>query len=274
MNTVEAPDRATRIGRRLLVANAAIIVFSLAGTASLLYGPAPDWDYVTIASVLAIANIVSATLVSLLLMGRSQGAGSAVFLLALCLIVAGGLEYLSTITGFPFGHYEYTGALGPLVLDRVPLLIPLAWFMMLYPALQIGHLLRLGPVMLGLVCGALLTVWDLALDPAMTTGFAAWLWEYTGGYYDIPPQNFAAWFATAWIIGTLHAAWGPRWRPDRSRLPATLFLLQFAFAGALATLYGRPGALLMSVLALGALGILMRLRLGRLNARPVKRGVG
>ncbi|MFO8079570.1 MAG: carotenoid biosynthesis protein [Armatimonadota bacterium] len=266
MNSVEARVRIVVIARRLLIVNAAIIVFSLAGTASLLHGPAPDWDYETLASVLAIANIVSATLVSLLLMVRSQGAGSTILLIALCLVIAGGLEYLSTITGFPFGHYEYTGALGPLVFDRVPLLIPVAWFMMLYPALQIGQRLKLRAVTLGLLCGAMLTVWDLALDPAMTTGFAAWLWDYTGGYYDIPPQNFAAWFATAWIIGTLHAAWGPRWRADRSRLPAALFLLQFAFAGALAALHGRPGALLVSILALGALGLVIHRRLRRVDA--------
>lgn len=270
MSTPNAPDRVVRVARWLLIVNALLILFSLAGTASLLHGPAPDWDYETLASVLAIANIVSATLVSLLLMVRSQGTGSTALLLALCLVIAGGLEYLSTITGFPFGHYEYTGALGPLLLDRVPLLIPVAWFMMLYPALQIGHILRLGPLTLGLFCGAMLTIWDLALDPAMTTGFAAWLWEYTGGYYDIPPQNFAAWFATAWVIGTLHAAWGPRWRTDCSRLPAALFLLQFLFAGLLAALYGRPGALLVSILALGALGIVVCIRLRRVDARPTE----
>jgi len=254
-----------RLARWLLMANAAMIGFSLAGTASRLFAPGPDWDYATIASVMAIANITAAALASLLLLARSQGWASAVALLALCTVIAGGLEYLSTITGFPFGPYQYTGALGPLLLGRVPLLIPIAWFMMMYPALQMGHLLRLDPVRMGLFAGAMLTAWDLALDPAMTTGFAAWTWEHSGWYYDIPPQNFPAWFATAWVIGTVHAAWGPRWRADRSRLPALLFALQFLFAGILAALSARPGALVAGLAGLGSIALVVRGRLRRIG---------
>lgn len=254
-------DRLIRVVRWVLGANAALIVFSLAGTASRLYGPAPDLDYATIASVMAIATISLGSLVALLLMVRSQGWRSVLLLLALCAIIAGGLEYLSTITGFPFGQYHYTDALGPLLFDRVPLLIPIAWFMMMYPALQIGHRLRLGPVHLGLFAGAMLMVWDFALDPAMTTGFAAWVWDHTGWYYDIPPQNFPAWFATAWLIGSLHAACAPRWRADHSLLPALLFLLHFFFAGILAALYGRAGGLLAGVAGLGLLALAVRVRL-------------
>ncbi len=48
-------------------------------------------------------------------------------------IVSWGVEALGVATGFPFGHYSYTSALQPQALG-VPLLIPLAWFMMLGPA--------------------------------------------------------------------------------------------------------------------------------------------
>ena len=52
-------------------------------------------------AVVAIANITAASLAALLLMARSQDWASAVALLVLCTVIAGGLEYLSTITGFP-----------------------------------------------------------------------------------------------------------------------------------------------------------------------------
>jgi putative membrane protein len=58
------------------------------------------------------------------------------------LVVAGGIglaaEAVGVRTGFPFGHYEYTGTLGPEVLD-VPVVVPLAWVMMAYPCLLLGR---------------------------------------------------------------------------------------------------------------------------------------
>jgi len=259
-------DPLVRVAGRLLGLNVALIVFSLVGTAARLHGPAPEWDYETIASVMAIANIITASLVSLLLMVRSQGWRSVILLLALCTVIAGGLEYASTVTGFPFGRYHYTRALGPMLLGQVPALIPIAWFMMLYPALQMGHQLRLGPLGLGLAAGLVLMVWDLALDPAMTTGFAAWVWEDGGWYYGIPLQNFVAWFATAAVVAGIHAARGPAWRRDDSALPVMLFLLQCSFAGVLAALYGRIWALVVTVNVLVLLALAADARLRRLSS--------
>ena len=267
-------DPVARVAGWLLGLNAALIVFSLLGTAARLHGPAPDWDYETIARVMAIANISTASLVSLLLMVRSQGWRSALFLLALCTVIAGGLEYASTVTGFPFGNYHYTDALGPMLLGKVPILIPIAWFMMLYPALQMGHQLRLGPLQLGLASGLLLMVWDLALDPAMTTGFAAWLWEDGGWYYGIPLQNFMAWFVTAAVIAGIHAGLGPAWRRDESALPIMLFLLQCFFAGVLAALYDRSWALIVTADALFLLALAARARLRSLPPADEKVGSG
>ncbi|MBE2271868.1 MAG: carotenoid biosynthesis protein, partial [Anaerolinea sp.] len=42
-------------------------------------------------------------------------------------------EFIGSKTGFPFGSYDYTARLQP-QLGGVPLLIPLAWLMMLPPA--------------------------------------------------------------------------------------------------------------------------------------------
>src|SRR5260370_40257907 len=55
----------------------------------------------------------------------------------LCLVVGNVLENTSILTGFPFGHYHYTDALGP-KLFLVPLLIGPASFASAYFACVVG----------------------------------------------------------------------------------------------------------------------------------------
>src|SRR5260370_42412861 len=59
---------------------------------------------------------------------------------AICLVVSNILENTSILTGFPFGHYHYTDALGPKVF-LVPLLIGPAYFANGYFAWVIGKVL-------------------------------------------------------------------------------------------------------------------------------------
>ena len=49
-------------------------------------------------------------------------------------------ELAGVRTGLIFGRYVYTQALGPKFLADVPYVIPLAWFMMVYPAYVIASL--------------------------------------------------------------------------------------------------------------------------------------
>ena len=50
-------------------------------------------------------------------------------------------ECVGVATGLIFGAYHYTDKLGYKFLDLVPLLIPLAWFMMTYPSLVISRMI-------------------------------------------------------------------------------------------------------------------------------------
>ncbi|MCL4255794.1 MAG: carotenoid biosynthesis protein, partial [Anaerolineae bacterium] len=54
-------------------------------------------------------------------------------------VMTWGVEFIGSKTNFPFGSYDYTPLLQP-QLGGVPLLIPLAWFMMLPAAWTIAHL--------------------------------------------------------------------------------------------------------------------------------------
>ena len=70
---------------------------------------------------------------------RYGWSGIVVFVV-ICLAVSNILENTSILTGFPFGHYHYTDALGP-KLFLVPLLIGPAYFANGYFAWVIGNVL-------------------------------------------------------------------------------------------------------------------------------------
>ena len=127
--------------------------------------------------------------------------------LLLVLIITLGVEYLGSKTGFPFGKYHYTPALQPQVAG-VPIIIPLAWFMMLFPAWAIAETIlsalrkRLSSsywIVFAFFSGLVFTSWDLYLDPQMV-GRDLWQWDQPGGYFGIPWLNFLGWWLTATII--------------------------------------------------------------------------
>ena len=112
-------------------------------------------------------------------------------------------EHVGTGYGIPFSGYEYTGLLGARLLDRVPLVIPLSWFLMSAPAWIIARRTFPGrertlPRLLQATF--LLVLWDLALDPAMSYLTTYWLWENTGAYYGMPWVNLAGWAFTGIVL--------------------------------------------------------------------------
>src|SRR6516164_9579277 len=86
-------------------------------------------------------------------------------------------ENLSILTGFPFGHYHYTEALGP-KLFLVPLLIAPAYFGCGYLAWSLAHVLagvfgnklRAEQIWrVPLVAAFVMVMWDLTMDPIAAT---------------------------------------------------------------------------------------------------------
>jgi uncharacterized membrane protein len=134
-------------------------------------------------------------------------------LLALTFAVSLLFESVGVATGWIYGPYHYTAKLGPKFLGLVPLLIPVAWFMMTYPSYILARYLvpkikqawvwRATVSALG---AAIMTAWDLAMDPMMVNG-GHWVWEQKGAYFGIPLQNFWGWwvtiFVTFWLFATI-----------------------------------------------------------------------
>jgi hypothetical protein len=78
------------------------------------------------------------------------------------------VERIGSTTGFPFGSYYYTASLAPL-LGGVPLIIPIAWLMMLPAAWAVGAAIsgRSHGWRFVAISALAFTVWDLFLDPQM-----------------------------------------------------------------------------------------------------------
>ena len=143
---------------------------------------------------------------------RYGWSGIVVFIV-ICLVVSNIFENTSILTGFPFGHYHYTDALGP-KLFLVPLLIGPAYFANGYLAWVVGNVL-LGEVRrtssafmtlaVPFIASFLMVMWDLAFDPSASTIQHTWIWEQGGGFFGVPLTNYLGWFLTVYVFLQLFA---------------------------------------------------------------------
>ena len=99
--------------------------------------------------------------------------------------------------------------LGFKIADHVPYSIPLSWFYMGFTSLILASIIvnrvaQRHQTAWSLVLGAyFLTVWDLALDPAMASQYLPihfWIWHDTGPYFGMPIQNLVGWSVTGLIF--------------------------------------------------------------------------
>ncbi len=145
---------------------------------------------------------------------------------ALSAVISWILEQVGVETGLIYGPYHYTERLG-IKLGHVPLLIPLAWFMMIYPSYIIANLIAdehpIGTrgssgriVWLSFLGAMVMTAWDAVMDPIMSGPVhRAWIWEKGGPYLGVPVQNFVGWVLTTWTVYLAYRLFERRvaWRP-------------------------------------------------------------
>jgi putative membrane protein len=144
---------------------------------------------------------------------------------ALSAVIAWALEEFGVVTGLLYGGYHYTSYLGAR-LGEVPVLIPLAWFMMIYPSFVIANMAidgrsigtargALRPaqlVRLAAASAAVMTAWDLVIDPILSGPSArAWIWETGGPYFGIPVQNYLGWLLTTFTVYLVYLAVERKW---------------------------------------------------------------
>jgi uncharacterized membrane protein len=180
----------------------------------------------------------------------------------LTLIVIGALswltEYIGSTTGVPFGRYHYTPVLQPQI-GGVPLLIPLAWLMMLPPAWAVAGMIagkdrarRGWAARFVLISALAFTAWDLFLDPQMVA-WGLWQWEIPGAYFGIPLVNYAGWLLASALITLVMARIAPI-----HQLPTRPLLIIYAITWLLETIglavfWGLPAPALVGFAAMGGM---------------------
>jgi uncharacterized membrane protein len=158
-------------------------------------------------------------------------------------------EHVGVETGLIYGAYHYTDALG-LKLGHVPIIIPIAWFMMIYPSYILANLIGSGRQMimreknnnnsnnritlvqilwLSFLSAVIMTAWDLVVDPYLSGPTErAWIWEDGGQYFGVPLHNFAGWLLTTFTIYFIFRLLSDRIfqvRPSRRPLNTPIILL-------------------------------------------------
>jgi len=209
------------------------------------------------------------------------GLRHALSFLILSAVISLTFEAVGVATGAVYGPYHYTERLGP-ALFGVPLIVPMAWFMVVYPGYALANYLTDGCVLskprpglarligLATLSAMLMTAWDLALDPQMVM-HGHWVWETEGAYFGIPVRNFVGWLATTLTVylayRLLEARYPPRpWEkasPAFERLP--LFIYGLLASGYIVgyTILGRPALALVALFTMGTPCLAALLRASR-----------
>jgi uncharacterized membrane protein len=168
----------------------------------------------------------SLTLFGLLHGASTYGWRGILLFLIVCLGVSNAFENLSIMTGFPFGWYHYSDAIGP-KLFLVPLLIGPAYFGMGYLSWTLARAI-LGDTdtrLAGLpwfatpaIASFIMVSWDLTIDPMMSTINGSWVWHNGGSYFGVPVSNFLGWYLTVYVFFQCFAFYARRRFPTPTKI--------------------------------------------------------
>jgi len=144
--------------------------------------------------------------------------------------VSWGYEQVGVETGLIYGDYHYTDYLG-YKMGHVPIIIPLAWFMMIYPSYIIANMIfskkpllnenKISQIIvLSLLSAIVMTAWDFVIDPYLSGPTVnAWVWERGGAYFGIPIHNFFGWILTTFSIYLIYRIFESKTRSVENKIP-------------------------------------------------------
>lgn len=183
---------------------------------------------------------------------------------AISFIVSLAFEAVGVATGAIYGPYHYTDRLGPKIFGLVPIMIPLAWFMMIYSTHGLVNVLTYPPrrgrgwaVWLALISAVAMTAWDLSMDPAMVKA-GHWVWHQPGPFFGIPVSNYIGWLETTFVVYLLYRLFELRWPPRHTELdwfgllPFGAYIITWLNQVFSRGLTGTPALSLVAFFAMGA----------------------
>lgn len=178
-----------------------LITWILVGAAALLAVVLP---LVTTGRAAILPVLLLAVPIALIDGIRRYGWKLMLFFAVETLLISNFFENLSVETGFPFGHYHYTG--GPQLI-HVPIYIGPVYFGLGYLCWRLAGLLLAGSgrragdvVAVPALAAALMTAFDLGSDSIASTVNGIWVWERGGGVFGVPYTNYLGWWFVTWLF--------------------------------------------------------------------------
>ena len=218
---------------------------------------------------LTVLTVVLGYLFSVSHAALTRGWRAAAALVGIATLGGSLVEAIGVATGFPFGSYAYSGELGPRVVD-VPLIIPLAWTWMAWPAWLAALRLSRSRWVRVAVAAAGLAAWDLFLDPQMVAeGYWRWLDPTPAlpGVPGIPIGNYLGWLGFALLLMTaLSQVGGPRIELSTGDDKPALALWFWTYASSVlahAVFLDLPASALWGGVVMGAVVLPVAVRLAR-----------
>ncbi|MEV4275594.1 carotenoid biosynthesis protein [Actinoplanes xinjiangensis] len=189
-------------------------------------------------AALTVATVLIGVVLSVTHAWWFRGGRAAAALVGAAMLGGFAVEAVGVATGFPFGTYDYSGQLGPKLLG-VPLIIPLAWTWMAWPAWLAALRVARGRAARIAVAAGGLAAWDLFLDPQMVAeGY--WRWHdpvpALPGVPGIPVGNYLGWLGFAVLLMTVLSAVAGHSAaaPEREDVPMLALWLWTYFSSVLA----------------------------------------
>jgi len=219
--------------------------------------PIVNWTYGWETTVKAItAGVIVQVSAVIAVLWKSWATVKTVRVSMLVFLLGWAAEAIGSHTGYPFGDYAYTETLQPQILG-VPLLVPLAWMMMLPPAWGVASAIssrfqqRWQSTFFIATSAAAMTAWDLFLDPQMVT-WGLWAWVSPGRYFGIPWSNFLGWLLVSAVITAII-------RPNQLPIPELLLIYTITWilqTIGLGIFWNLPGPAIVGGVFMGLLAIL------------------
>jgi putative membrane protein len=220
-----------------------------------------------IRAALTVTTVLIGYVLSILHALLTRGARAAAALIAIATGGGFAVEAIGVATGFPFGTYDYSGELGPKLLG-VPLIIPLAWTWMAWPAWLAA--IRLSTRTTGriAIAGFGLAAWDVFLDPQMVAeGY--WRWHdptpALPGVPGVPIGNYLGWLGFTMLLMAALAAAAGETTPSSHDAPiiALWFWTYASSVLAHAVFLDLPGSAAWGAVGMGAVVLSLAVRLSR-----------
>jgi len=118
-------------------------------------------------------------------------------------VLAFSIESFGIITGFPYGNFHYSEALGLKLFAIVPANLPFAWIPLVLGAYTLSaHFTKKhkisSPFSLVVLGTLFLLIFDLIIDPAAVL-FQLWAYQNPGIYFGVPWSNFVGWIISGFL---------------------------------------------------------------------------